>query len=277
MTVRAAAAAVGCLAVAAPAPAVSPADCLASAKPEARWNLPVAYREVSGLALAPDGRLFYHNDEHGLIGALDSKTGKILGSYQVGTPAVRGDFEGIAIRGQRILLVTSGGVLYDAPLPPATTDRGVLAATRRVTGLGTRCEIEGLAVEPASQDLLFACKTPRVAALAKQVTVFRLPGRDSAVPTAVALSREALAKGRPGRGFHPSAIEVDPRTGHWVILASADQAVAVVTAAGEVLATAELRGRHGQPEGLAMAPDGRIFVSDEGGRSRGTVTVYDCR
>ncbi|MEZ4455100.1 MAG: SdiA-regulated domain-containing protein [Gemmatimonadales bacterium] len=117
-----------------------------------------------------------------------------------------------------------------------------------------------------------------MAALAKQVTVFRLlPAGDSARPTAVAFSRDALAKGRPGRGFHPSAIEVDPRTGHWVVLASADQAMAVVTATGEVLATAELRGRHRQPEGLAIAPDGRIFVSDEGGRGRGTVTVYDCR
>ncbi|MEZ4455099.1 MAG: hypothetical protein R2882_00920 [Gemmatimonadales bacterium] len=99
MKVRAAAAAVGCLAATAPMRAPSPAECLGSAKPEARWNLPVAHREVLGPRARAGRPLAHHNDELGLIGALDSKTGRILGSYQIGTPAVRGDFEGIAIRG----------------------------------------------------------------------------------------------------------------------------------------------------------------------------------
>src|SRR5687768_6569101 len=96
-------------------------------KPAWQAVLPDELAEISGLAFAPDGRLFAHGDEQGLVHRLDPRNGKILGSFALAATgrepdlgkklkgaraadAVIGDFEGIAIVGDRFFLVTSNGV-----------------------------------------------------------------------------------------------------------------------------------------------------------------------
>ena len=127
---------------------------------------------MAALALGADGRLFFHNDELGLIGAIEPTTGQMIGSYQLGAVPIRADFEGIAVTATEVVMVTSDGVLYRAPLPPRDRDRGVLPATVVSTGLGRQCEIEGLTFDPGPGELLLACKSPRTKALKDQVAVF---------------------------------------------------------------------------------------------------------
>lgn len=254
-------------------------DCLATTRPVARWALPPLFREVSGLALSGDGRLLFHNDEAGVIGAFEAGTGRLQATYTLGRVAVRGDFEGIAVAEGKVYLTTSDGILYQAVLPDRAAGSGAIAFTRAVTGVGEQCEVEGLSYDGIDRVLLFACKTPRARNLDRDIGIFQWSVAEGALVagTPLVISRDALAKGRPGRAFHPSAIDVDPRSGVWVMLSSVDGAVASVDRRGVVTATGELAKRHRQPEGLAIGDDGRVFVADEGRNGLGTITVYDCR
>ena len=253
--------------------------CLES-KPIHRWTLPALFREVSGLALASDGRLFLHNDEQGVVATLDPLEGRVLATYFLGPGTPRDDFEGIAIAGDRLILVTSAGRLYETRVPNASmADRSVLPFRATDTGLGRQCEIEGLGYEPDGDLLLVACKNPRKKSLEGQLTIFRwsLARAALAAPDRLSVPSDELAKGRPGKGFHASALERDPRTGNYVVVAGPDRAFAVLSPDGRLVATGPLGRHHPQAEGIAIGARGLVMVSDEGGRREGTVTVYDCR
>src|SRR3954462_5238642 len=76
-----------------------------------QWKLPDTLHEISGLAALPDGRLFAHDDEHGVIYEIDPAEGELKKSFALGDPPLRGDFEGIAIADRDFYLMTSDGIL----------------------------------------------------------------------------------------------------------------------------------------------------------------------
>src|SRR5262245_54963359 len=61
--------------------------------PDVQIQLPQRLREISGLAVTPDGRLFAHGDERAALYEIDPERGRILKSFSLN---VRGDFEGLA-------------------------------------------------------------------------------------------------------------------------------------------------------------------------------------
>jgi uncharacterized protein YjiK len=252
-------------------------ECLSRRAPESRGTLPPLFREVSGLALSDDGRLWAHNDESGVIGAFEPTTGKALGGFRLGPRVPVDDFEGIAVAESRLWLVNSRGRLYSAALPDRSATDGVLPFDMLETGVGRYCEVEGLGHDPGRRLLLLACKLARAKELSGQVTIFKwsLATRTLAGPDRIQIPVAALAGSR--RGFHPSAIERNPVTGTWLVLASVDGRYAVIDSAGTVLGAADLGRGHPQPEGLAIDRAGMVYVADEGGRGLGTVTIYACR
>jgi len=252
------------------------AGCLGS-KPKGRWVLPPDLWEVSGLAMTDDGRLLAHDDERARIVEIDYRSGRIVKSFRFGPRMPLGDFEGLAIAGTRVFLVTSAGVLYEGR---EGRDGEAVPYRTIATNAGARCEVEGLAWEPRDRSLLFLCKTPRLRELLGAITVLRWSVDQSRwmVPDRIIIPLGKDLRKMFGSEFRGSDLARDPKSGHYLAVAGIDHAVVELSldGGGKVLSAGRLGRHHPQAEGVAVAVDGTVLVSDEGGKAAARLTVYAC-
>ena len=234
-----------------------------------RLALPGRLDEISGLAITSDGRIFGHDDERALVHEIDPEEGEVGKRFALGDPPISGDFEGMAIVGERFFLVTSGGLLYEFR---EAADRA--QAPYRASDTGLRgCEVEGLDYDQGDDALLLACKTTVPAT--DHLVVHRLPldpARGALTP--ILVPRERLREHDIDPDFEPSAIAVDP-AGTIVLSSATVEALVEIDRDGNVLAGVRLsRGRHPQPEGLAFGRDGTLYVADEQNGQDARLTWY---
>jgi uncharacterized protein YjiK len=245
-----------------------------AAAPADRWELPKALQEISGLTVDSAGRIFAHDDEQAIIYQLDPATHRVIKRFSFGLPALRGDFEAIAIVGRQVILTTSDGVLYAGR---EGRDGESVPYVTQATGVGSYCEVEGMVYEAAGRALLFACKEPRTPALVGHLAMLRWSlDRKALDPRPwIFIGLADITRELKGQGFPPSELLRVPGNGHYLVLSGREQAIAEITPAGKVVAVAHLRRRdHRQAEGLAFARGGALLISDEGAGRRGTLTVY---
>lgn len=257
------------------APALSDYD-LASG-PEEQWRLPGRLREISGLAVTPDDRVFAHDDERGVIYEIDPVEGRLVKAFGLGDVTASDDFEGLAVAGNRFYLVSSNGRLYESY---EGEDGERMLFNTYGTGAGRSCEIEGLAFEPTDRTLLLACKTSRDPELGESVHIYRwsVDERAMASDSLIRISRAALTADLPGERFSPSGIERHPITGHYFIVAAREQAIAEIDRSGGVVSvTAFPDGAHRQAEGITFTADGSLLIADEGGSGRARLSRYERR
>jgi uncharacterized protein YjiK len=237
-----------------------------------RARLPNRLDEASGLAVTADGRVFTHGDEHAIVYEVDPWEGRALKRFGLGVPAIPGDFEGIAVAGDRFFLISSQGLLLEfreGAAEESVAFRGV------DTGLMSLCEVEGLAFEPATESLVAACKT--------------VPSRDRGFMVLYRISLQTLTLAanplrvsladleRVGlrRRFAPSGIEVDPRTGNLILISAQDESILEMTPAGLVVSGFRFDSSdHPQAEGVSLLPDGTLLLADEAQGRRAHLTTY---
>lgn len=238
-----------------------------------QWRLPNRLNEISGLALAADGRLFAVADEAAIVYELDYDVGRLRKAFALGSPVVRGDFEGIAVVGDAFYLVTSDGVIFESG---DGGDGAQLDYKNYPTGLGERCEIEGLAGDPVRGRLLLVCKEARGDGNALFVFAWSLAERRVLADGGFELPWREIATRIGKRRFNPSGIALAPDGGSLLLVAARQKALAELTPAGRLVAALRLPldRRHRQPEGIELARDGRLLIADEGGSHRARLAVY---
>jgi uncharacterized protein YjiK len=235
-------------------------------------KLPKEIHEISGLAMTADGRLFGIGDEKAAIYQLDDRSGDIIKRFQLGDPVIKGDFEGLAVKEDTLFAITSGGEIYSFLEGEDGSDVPYAMVT---TGL-SRYDIEGLCFDSATDALLIACKEmpDREYKGNRAIFSWSLASRSLAPTPRFLLSEDSIKELSGSSLFRPSSIERHPTTGSFLVLASQGSAVIELAGDGRILGRVELpRAVHGQPEGLTVAPDGRLIISDEGA-TRGTLVAY---
>lgn len=235
-----------------------------------QWKLSDRLREISGLQLTPEGYLLAHDDERAAVYVLDYRAGSRIKTFRLGEPTVHADFEGVAMADAHVYLIESLGRLYEAPLGE---DGAHVMYNTYDTGVGARCEVEGLTFVPEQRTLAIACKEAR-APIPIAIYFWSLDQRrllEHSVPIPV----EALTAAIGTQRFRPSGVDWDARSGHFIVIAAHENAIAEIDADGRLIAVRRLSGRlHRQAEGIAIIPGGPLILADEGGKKRARLTVY---
>ncbi len=249
-------------------------------RPTATYAVPAELQELSGQTWAGDAQLACIEDETGSLFFYSLRTQRLDSAVQFGP---KGDYEDVAQTPDGYLILRSDGTLFK---------HSGRVTTSYATGLSPANEPEGLTYDAASQTLLVACKGEPGAGLGNtQRAVYRLnPTTYRAAPTpayvldisailvhspdAVRRGKEAKKTGQLSQ-FAPSAVAVHPRTHHVFVLSARGNDLVELDAHGRLVAAQTLDlVLFPQPEGLAFAPNGDLYVSSEAGNKKGAGRLY---
>ncbi len=255
------------------ATAPPPPGSLFSAVPEQQWRLPQRLAEISGLATHPDGRVFAHDDETGVIYQIDVTAGRLIKNFALGDPIELGDFEGLAITPEGVFyLITSRGLLYRFE---EGADGAQVAFETIDTGMHRVCEIEGLAYFAPEESLILACKRMNARPMRDSVRLYswRPDAPQNPAQEWLALPAADLAQRAGVEHFRPSSVEIDPVSGRILLLSANRGAFVEISREGEILAARALPG-HAQAEGVTISPDGALIISDEAAGGQAMLSRY---
>lgn len=234
-------------------------------RPAATFELDEALREISGLTVLADGRLAAVQDEEGIVYTLDPATGRIAGQR---TFRGAGDYEGIEATPEALWVLRSNGTLHELP-------SGGGPEIEHDTPLKGRCDAEGLAYDARHRRLLIACKEDPGEDLedVRAIYAFDLASKRLVPEPAFLLQRDDVDG---EERFKPSALAVHPESGRLYVLSSVRKAVAVLDPEGALEALVPLSDAdHAQPEGLAFAEGGVLYLANEGPEGRATLMRFD--
>ncbi len=244
--------------------------------------LPLALLEVSGLSYYPEmNQLLAVNDERGWIFFLNATTGEV---EEKKTFSGNGDFEGIEWLGDKISIVKSNGDIY-------FYEEGKKEPQSKVkTKLKPSNDIEGLAYDADKNQLLLACKgDPNLGKSdkykkTKNIYSFDLDKneleedpflsveddvledyvKDFADKNDFSKKKKKKLKGRVN-DFSPSGIAIHPKTKDFYMLSSQGKLLIIFNKNKELKEVVFLdENIHRQPEGICFAPNGDLYISNEG-------------
>jgi uncharacterized protein YjiK len=244
------------------------------AMPLAMWIMPPQLREISGLALTSRGTVLAHDDNSGRVSEIDPKTGILIKSFSL-LGNQKEDFEAIAIAGNDIYLMASDGKLFRFR---EGADGQQVQFMMFDTGLRKQCEFESLAYEADSTRLLMACKRILDKTAPKDLVIYRLPlPLNRATFSVLHVPIKQVVGSNKWKNFRPSDMTIDPFTRNYVIIASREKGLLVLTPEGDVLRSEPLPGEHQQPEGVAITKDSILLISDEANVKPAAITLYKWR
>jgi len=250
--------------------------------PEKKYFLPYVLEEVSGLGWKKGNILFAVDDETGKVFEYDLKQEDITHSI---TFYHGDDFEGVELVNKHLYVLRSDGDLFKI----AYTSQKKVKPKKIETALNKKNDTEGLGYDPEKRWLLIACKEKG------EIGDEKVKGRafyafdlekekliEKPLFTIGTKELEAFWESKkdfdydPDRiKFKPSAIAFHPISKDYYIISSVGRMVLVVDREGNIQATYPIApGVLGQPEGIAFAPNGDMFISSEGEGDRGYVLKF---
>lgn len=240
------------------------------------FSLNQGLTEISGLAVASEDSVYAHNDEHGIVYEIALADGNIIAAFALGDPTVQADFEGIAARDERVYLITSAGLLYEAKVG---AHRARVRFNIFDTGVGEFCEVEGVTPGPGPAEFLIICKVAHETALDGRLAVFKwsLADRLPVRTPWLTIQETDLLTAQERKRFRPSAIEWHAQSNSLIVLSARNHLLLHLRRDGKLLFKKALAPTiHPQAEGIAVMPSGKLVIADEGTiRLPGALTIYE--
>ncbi|MGX5818704.1 hypothetical protein ACWKWU_10940 [Chitinophaga lutea] len=231
-------------------------------KPE-RFKVRESLQEISGLVYRQDEAHFIaNNDEQGRLFEVDLRATKPYPNWKFGKG---GDYEETVFTGKDWLVLKSNGTMHHIlHLFTDTTE----SATYHFPTPGKR-EFEAAYYDSARNSVVVICKSCEEDKGQKHTSAYAF-SMDS-----MAYLQEPVhfydygdiegLKESPSKHFRPSGAAVHPIEKRVYIVASINKLLVIADMQGNVLETHPLPRRHfSQPEGITFAPNGDMYISNEG-------------
>ncbi len=247
--------------------------------PDEIFKLPPILKEVSGLTMDGD-TLYCVQDERGEIFQYDLKRKEIASVIPFGE---EGDYEGIAIAGSVMYILSSRGNLYEFSKEKSTQRLNSL-------DIDKECDAEGICYDKENQRLLLACKgASSKPGKTKSIYSFGLDDRKIEKIQSLSFSLDDIKNAsnwisldrfeqyeEEWKGletYNPSGIAIHPKTGYIYILSSKGKFLLVLDSFGKIDCLTRLDpSLFRQPEGITFDSANNLYISNEG--QVGAATIY---
>lgn len=263
-------------------------------RPTRKMTLDYELVEISALTFNPiNNTIFAVNDEEGLLYKLDINDGSILHKAKF---AGSGDYEGIEVVGNKVFVLKANGNII-----PVNLKSGDVEKTFK-TPLSTTNDVEGLGYNSANHELILACKgegslkdkSKLKSAKAiysfdldkeklKKKPKFIISDKDLEKYLEKHLSDDLSKKAKKKlenriTDFSPSAIAKHPLNDHYFILSSVGKLLVVCNEEGKIMSVQFLDNKSFiQPEGICFAPNGTMYISNEGKSLKSNILTFSYR
>jgi uncharacterized protein YjiK len=219
--------------------------------------LPVVLNEISGLAYyAKDSSLFAIQDEEGYLYKLFPYKHDSMFRWRYADP---GDYEDLCIYNQSFYILRSDGDIYHSII-------GDSISTTKYDFPGKDNEFESIYYDPDRQVLRLVCKgCEQDKKKLLSTYTFDPVSRQYADDSFKINTRElAHLRNQDKIKFKPSAATIHPISGKIYLVSAINNLLVVANRDGSIDNAYELNKKHyKQPEGIAFAPDGTMFISNE--------------
>jgi len=229
-----------------------------------KFNMPESLFEISGIT--------FNNGNSDTVYAIQDEEGKLFrlgwkNNRQLHTKfAKKGDYEDVAILKDYAVVLKSNGFLYTMPLSESVFKKS--EQTKEWKKMLPKGEYEGMYADNVNEDLYIICKNCPQDDSKNSVTGYILnPFRDSSSITSFSIQVDEIKAitGKVSRGFRPSGIARNPKTGDWYILSAVNKLLVVADKNWKVKGAFPLSGNvFVQPEGIAFDKAGNLYISNEG-------------
>lgn len=227
--------------------------------------------EISGIFFVPgDDALLAISDSKRDVFRIDLRTQKL--SDKVKKFYEQSDFEDVVQVGSSIYVLISNGSIVEVP-------QGADSVNVYSANLPGKNDFETLYYEPQAKGLVMLCKScaDDKGNGIRSAYLFRLEDKQFLPEPYYAISSEQVKKTarNDDADFKPSAAAIHPVDGRLYILASAGQLLVIADRRGNVEEVYRLNpDHHPQAEGIAFAPNGAMYISNEGKYGAATLKMY---
>ena len=236
--------------------------------PDEKMSLGKHLHEISGMSYVPATNLILtENDEKGDIYAIDFKNkNDKVNKIKFGG---KGDYEDIVYKNDIAYMLVSTGTVVEV----STTDTTVANKEYALERGGTN-EFEAMYLDADGKSLILVCKQcSKEKDLVRQAYRFDISGKTFTPAYTINISEIQKILGDDQAEFKPSAAGINPVNGKLYIIASVGKVLVVASAEGKVEQVVKLDPvMYNQPEGMTFAPNGDLYISNEGGE--GIATIY---
>ncbi len=226
--------------------------------------MPESLHEISGIS--------FHRQNNDTVYAIQDEDGKLFKlawhkkKQYHSKFARKGDYEDLAIVGEKVYILKSNGNLYSFPFANAAYED--LDEVREWKHLLPEGEYESLYGDDATNKLYVLCKNCKGDNKKDVVPGYILQTGDSVYQVGTfSIDVHEIKKitGKVKRGFRPSAMAKNTLNNKWYILSAVNRMLVVTDSIWSVKEVCALSTKSfNQPEGIAFDKFGSMYISNEG-------------
>lgn len=245
-----------------------------------KWDMPTELEEISGIAFVAKNKIACVQDEDGIIFIYNLATESVEKTIDF---AKAGDYEALSIVDSTAYVMNSNGLLHEIQDFMGTSFR----TNQFQTPFSGKNNMESLTADTLNNRLLMAVKDQDPnSETYKGIYGFDLHSKEvSLIPIFKIQRNDPIFKtsisdddGGNTDAFYPSDMAINPLDGNIYVLEAKNPRLLILDPKGKPIALHTLHEESfPQPEGITFAPDGTLYIANEGKNGMANILEVELR